>query len=158
MAGAERSVACDYVNQRRAHKRKELRMTEETMSEIGARLSDLVRFYCEKLRNPALPPFVVYNPHTMTSWYATPESSKQGCYVFYSENGQVLYVGKASLSASMGSRLASHDRRIPRSPWRERAALVQFVAVTEPFEAASLEEFLIERLHPTGNIRGGNSN
>jgi hypothetical protein len=114
----------------------------------------LVRLYCEKHRNPHLPPFIIHKPHDMKSWYATPESSKQGCYVFYSKDGEVLYVGKASLSASMGSRLAAHDRRIPRSQWRERAAFVQFVSVTEPFEAPSLEEFLIERLRPTGNVRG----
>jgi hypothetical protein len=37
---------------------------------------------------------------------------------------------------------------------RERAAYVQFVSVTDPFEAPSLEEFLIDRLHPPGNIQG----
>ena len=57
------------------------------MSGIGASLSDLVRLYCEGYRNPQLPPFIIHNLHTMTSWYRTPESSKQGCYVFYSENG-----------------------------------------------------------------------
>jgi hypothetical protein len=124
---------------------------------VGSALSELVRVFCERYRNPQLPPFIVHEPHSMTSWYASPESAKSGCYVFYSQSGEVLYIGKASLTASMGSRLASHDRAIPRSPWREQAAFVQFVSVAEPFEAPSLEEFLIEKLRPIGNIRGGRS-
>lgn len=118
-------------------------------------LADLVRGYCEQYRNPQLPPFVVHDAHTMTSWYRTPESSKPGCYVFYSEGGEILYVGKASLRSYVGARLAFHDRQKPRALWRERATAVQFVSVTEAFEAPSLEEFLIERLRPAGNVRGG---
>jgi hypothetical protein len=122
---------------------------------IGAELREHVATYCKKYRNPQLPPFIVSEPHTMTSWYGTPEAARPGCYVFYSQTGEVLYVGKASLTRAVGNRLAAHDHSKPRTSWRERAAFVQFVSVSEPFEAPSLEEFLVSRLCPIGNIRGG---
>jgi hypothetical protein len=74
---------------------------------------------------------------------------------FMSSAGSLLNdlaeIGKASLNQRMGSRVAAHDRRKPRAPWRDDAALLYFVAVTEPFEAPSLEEFLRRQLHPKGN-------
>ncbi|WP_457797602.1 GIY-YIG nuclease family protein [Methylocystis sp. S23] len=121
---------------------------------VGTTLRYLVQKYSESYRNPNLAAFIVCEPHTMTSWYATPEASKPGCYVFYSATGEILYVGKASLTSDMGARIAAHDYQKPRSAWREQAAFVQFVIVPEAFESPSLEEFLINELRPTGNIRG----
>lgn len=122
---------------------------------IGNALKECVKIYCEKYRNPQLPPFIVCNVHTMKSWWGTPEAAKPGCYVFYSETGEVLYIGKASLSMDVGARLWAHDHSSPRASWRDLATFVQFVTVSEPFEAPSLEEFLIGKLHPSGNIRKG---
>ena len=104
---------------------------------IGTLLRDVVQRYGEKYRNPQLPPFTVCELHSMTSWYATPEASKPGCYVFYSTNGEILYVGKASLTSDVGARLAAHDHRKPRTSRREQSAFVQFVSVSEAFEAPS---------------------
>jgi hypothetical protein len=122
---------------------------------IGTALREYVAIYCGKYRNPQLEPFVVCEPHNMKSWYRTPEASKPGCYVFYSDAGEVLYIGKASLTRDVGDRLAAHDYRKPRASWRKQAAFVQFVSVSEAFEAPSLEEFLLTRLSPIGNIRRG---
>jgi hypothetical protein len=70
-------------------------MNEQTVRNfVGTILSDLVQLYCEKYRNPHLPPFVVHNPHTMTSWYHTPESSKPGCYVFILRAAKFFTLGR----------------------------------------------------------------
>ena len=58
------------------------------------------------------------------------------------------------MGASLGSRMAAHDHRVPMAPWRQRAAFVVLVTVDEPFEAPSLEEYLIDRLRPPGNVNG----
>jgi len=127
------------------------------MNNIKASLSKIVHSYCEKYRNPQRPPFIVHDQYNMTDWYHTDESAKPGCYVFYSEDGEALYVGKASLKATIGSRLAAHDRRQPRAPWREKAASVIFITVPDAIEASSLEEFLIRELEPIGNVLGRKS-
>lgn len=128
------------------------------MTDPKPTLADLVQKYMREYRNPDLPPFKVWpTRYAMDAWYHTPESAMFGCYVFYSSTGEVLYIGKASLKATMGSRLAAHDRKIPRAQWREKAHFVQFVSVSEPFEAPSLEEFLILQLRPEGNRIGGES-
>jgi excinuclease UvrABC nuclease subunit len=64
--------------------------------------------------------------------------------VIYAENGDVIYVGKASLGASLGSRLAVHER--DKHPKWEGARLVQMIEVSEAFEAPSLEEYMLGRL------------
>lgn len=37
-----------------------------------------------------------------------PDASATGCYAFYSEDGELLYIGKASLNHTLGARLADH--------------------------------------------------
>ena len=124
--------------------------------EIGAALRKEIEIYCQRYRHPQLPPFIVCEPHSMTSWYGTSEAAKPDCYVYYSQDGDVLYVGKASMTRDVGHRLYVHENRKPRAAWREKAEFVQFVSVSEPFEAPSLEEFLLTRLNPKGNVRKGN--
>jgi hypothetical protein len=120
---------------------------------ISNQLHECLADYCKHYRNPELPRFPTYT-HTMTSWYGTPESAQPGCYMYYSQEDEALYVGKASLDASIGSRLAAHDRRKPRVPWREKAASLLLIVTPNEFEASSLEEYLIDKLHPSGNKLG----
>ena len=121
---------------------------------MGARLDACVATYCATWRNPALEPFTVHPVAGPTAWWGTPESARPGCYAAYGADGDLLYVGKASWRASVGGRLAYHDRREPRAGWRRLAAHVQLVTVSEAFEAPSLEEFLIRELRPRHNAIG----
>jgi excinuclease UvrABC nuclease subunit len=70
---------------------------------------------------------------------------------------QLLYVGK---SATLGPRLNNYFRwstgkespcRIVHTVWKKRPMFVATIAVTESFEAAALEEYLIAKVHPEEN-------
>ncbi len=92
------------------------------------------------------------------SWYNTPEAAQPGVYVYFGPEGEVLYIGKSSRDASIGSRLASHDRSKPRAQWREKAengGSVFFIVTPDEVEAPSLEEYLIREMKPLGNKHGG---
>jgi len=80
-----------------------------------------------------------------------------GVYLVFGKNMQLLYVGK---SASLGRRLTSYFRwsagqgspcRIVHAGWKERPMFIATIAMTQSFEAAALEEYLIARIHPTEN-------
>ena len=122
--------------------------------EVGAALREAVEAYCATRRHPDLPAFTVHPAQGVQAWWGSPESARPGCYAFFDAAGLLLYVGKASMGASLGSRMAAHDHRVPTAPWRQRAAFVVLVTVAEPFEAPSLEEYLIDRLRPPGNVHG----
>jgi excinuclease UvrABC nuclease subunit len=87
------------------------------------------------------------------SWEGTPFSYKAGCYALYAQDGDLLYVGKASLFRSVGSRLWHHFQK-SSAAWMPNTALVQIVEVAEPYEAPSLEEYLIRELQPRWNGTG----
>ena len=118
-----------------------------------------VQTYCATYRHPNLGSFKVSEMYTMSkeagrSWEGTDVSYRHGCYLIYSESGELLYIGKASLTTSnIGRRLWVHLHK-PRPSWVPPAAFVQIVEVGQPFEAASLEEFLIQELHPKFNAHG----
>jgi len=74
-----------------------------------------------------------------------------------SRSRATIEVGK---SGALGSRLSNYfswhagrgsSCRIVHTGWRTRPMFVATIAVTEFFEAASLEEFLIARIHPAEN-------
>jgi len=93
-----------------------------------------------------------------------PYAHRAGVYAFFDEHDQLLYVGKASMRNTIGSRLASYcgyaDGR--NSPcrlyhaWRTSPKYVCVVAVPQNsrFEAPALEEYLISTLQPPENSRG----
>jgi hypothetical protein len=91
--------------------------------------------------------------HDIKSWEGTEASYKPGCYAISPEGGNLLYyIGKASLGATVGSRLVRFRYKPPT--WLPVPAFVQVVEVSEAFEAPSLEEFLIRELQPKFNDRG----
>ena len=122
--------------------------------EVGAALQEAVEAYCATRRHPDLPGFTVHPAQGVQAWWGSPESARPGCYAYFDAAGQILYVGKASMGASLGSRMAAHDHLVPMAPWRQLAAFVVLIPVSEAFEAPSLEEYLIDRLLPPGNIYG----
>ena len=116
-------------------------------------LKQLVARYCATQRHPDLKPFIVHGLHTLESWWKTNFAARAGCYAIYGQDGRILYIGKASLNASIGSRLAAHLRHV-RPTW-ETPKFVHLIEVAEPFEAPSLEEYLLRELSTRHNTQGG---
>ena len=97
-----------------------------------------------------------------------PNAWSAGIYGILDEELQLLYVGKASLGSTLGSRLSSyfrhdqnrHCRPEPHHTWSGNPRYVVTVAVPEEmrFEAPALEEFLINKLNPPDNTAGANRN
>src|SRR5467141_456067 len=95
---------------------------------------------------------------TNANWPANwPLADRPGVYLIFGAKMQLLYVGK---SATLGYRLSSYFRwsagkgspcRIVHTTWKTRPTFIATVAVTEPFEAAALEKYLIARVHPEEN-------
>ena len=110
----------------------------------------LVEEYCSTQRPHSFPQFTVHS-HTHESWRPAPCIAKAGCYALYAGDGRLIYIGKASQGASIGSRLGSHLNKIwngvPEGHrWRGREPrFVHIIEVNEPFEAPSLEEYLQSR-------------
>lgn len=133
------------------------------MNEIDqtARAHAAVRRYCRKYGiSPSFPVSGVYELST-DNWRRTtfPFATAAGCYLFYSGDRQLLYVGKVSLTHSIGARVASYFRSLPElapvhSGWSMPPRYLQVVRVNEPYEAPSLEEYLIRELDPMDNTRG----
>lgn len=92
-----------------------------------------------------------------------PFASRAGVYLIFDEKLDLLYVGKASLSSSLGERLCNYFRIdrdrgccIRHDGWKKTPRYVATIAVPEDmrFEAPALEEFLITRLQPIANSIG----
>ncbi len=87
-----------------------------------------------------------------------PDAEKPGVYVFFSESGDVEYVGKTSCSQHLGRRIRHYFDAVgvPKNWQSERST--NFVVVALPrehaFEAGAIEEFLIQGLNPPRNKNG----
>jgi hypothetical protein len=98
------------------------------------------------------------NTPTNANWPDNwPLADRAGVYLIFGARMQLLYVGK---SPTLGTRLSSYFRwsagkgtpcRVVHTAWKTRPMFVATIAVTESFEAAALEEYLIGRLHPEEN-------
>lgn len=115
-------------------------------SEDAINVRQLVAAYCSTERNPALPHFVVHGMFTRQTVWGNAAASGPGCYVIYGMNKALRYVGM-SLSR-VGNRIDSHfSPATQQSPfWREGspAHYIDIVEVSRPWEALSLEGYLIE--------------
>jgi excinuclease UvrABC nuclease subunit len=96
-----------------------------------------------------------------------PNCGSPGCYLFYNATNELLYIGKTSLRNTLGSRISAHicwnserSLLVPKEPesWSKYGyglpRYVQTVATRHPYEAPSLEEYLIDKLQPLLNVRG----
>jgi excinuclease UvrABC nuclease subunit len=122
----------------------------------GNSVRETVDEYCNKYGiSPAFKPSEMYDLKLDWTTKNYPNATDYGCYVFYSELNELLYVGKASL-ADLGSRLSCHFRRdttqaVPVDRWEPPARFLQNIPVHESHEAPSLEEYLINTLRPRYN-------
>ena len=87
-------------------------------------------------------------------------ASAQGCYFLCDSCDALLYIGKASMGSSIGARVASHflwngSDLSPANPnWTASPVYLRTVVVSNPWEAGSLEEYLIHHLNPPFNVAG----
>jgi hypothetical protein len=85
-----------------------------------------------------------------------PYVGRPGVYLIFGPREELLYIGK---DAALGSRLGTYFqygeargcRIVDVAAWKHQPTYVFTVALSETFEAPSLEEFLIARVNPLQN-------
>jgi len=134
---------------------------------------DAVSDYCRKFRHPDLPSLDVAPPidlyperplvgaapqlEPVVSW---PFAQRAGVYIMYDDALDLLYIGKVSMNRCLGQRLYEYfgggDVCVPKFDWLFPVRFLVIIAMPEdsPFEAPSLEEYLIRTLHPKSNVAG----
>jgi len=134
---------------------------------IPTEIANQVLEYSSKYRGPALGALEFsrlyeLEPDGTGDFYGWPKdvwphNGKPGVYLLLGKAMDLRYVGSAR---DVGKRLAAHfqyreDRgcRIVGN-WIRRPYFILAVRVTEPFEALSLEQYLISTLSPAENKRG----
>ena len=103
-----------------------------------------------------------YDLHKQWNTTSFPNAANAGCYFIFGRDGTLLYVGKASLGSTVGRRLSTYfhwntdDEVLAHSHdgWEDsQPSFVRTIPVLKAYQAASLEEFLIDRLQPSHNTR-----
>ena len=92
-----------------------------------------------------------------------PGTEFPGVYVISKVNGEILRIGKASCSSSLGKRLSSyyrwHDKKyigVGKYEGYTEAFIIHTISLPQDraFEAPAIEEYLIDRLKPPYNKVG----
>lgn len=131
-------------------------------------VGDAVAAYCAKYSIE--PPFATGELHSLALLGAFWRIARHpGCYIFYNKQKELLHVGKASMGNTVSARLRDRFKRMLHSDayetsksrklgdfrnWSHLIVFVQPIEVNYAHEAASLEEFLIEKLQPPYNKNG----
>ncbi|HVM48392.1 MAG TPA: hypothetical protein VMU04_10210 [Candidatus Acidoferrum sp.] len=144
----------------------------KSLTDIAAALD----YYKQHLRRHDLPPLEPMSglqalfpdlelaPEVTSKWpEGWPCGADPGVYFIFGTGVRLLYVGKASMGANIGSRLSTWFKETPgrgcrvvHSGWSEQPRFVAALRVPAgmAFEAPALEEFLIDRLSPPDNRNG----
>lgn len=134
---------------------------------------EVVKNYSVRYRHPDLAPFDIGAPldlhpsrpllpsaPRLTHQLSWPFGERAGVYLMYDEALELFYIGKSSMNRCLGQRLYEHfgggDICVPQDEWLQPARFLVIIAMPKdsPFEAPSLEEFLIRTLHPRVNANG----
>jgi hypothetical protein len=125
-------------------------------------LQSKITWYCETYN--ILPIFKLSEPYDVDSVSKEqyPNSDRQGCYAIFTASDELLYIGKASNYNVMGFRLgAIFHRNADKTAYVARGdfggkkpQIIRTIPVNKPYEAPSLEEFLIRELQPPCNTIG----
>ena len=129
-----------------------------------ATLSDLENAVREYYARYHIMQFEISDAYDLhASWVSTsfPNAERAGCYAFFDGTGTLLYVGKASCGSTMGRRADTYFKWIENKleargsrHWTGTPTILRTIPVHEAHQAPSLEEYLIERLHPPENRAG----
>jgi len=116
---------------------------------------------------PGIPQLTLSKPYVLAEHYPQKYWPGQGhgrttggVYLFFDQEGGLLYVGKAS---NLALRLSGYftqgegGKAQPTSDKSEGIASVRVISLPEghEFEAGAIEAYLIQRLNPTRNSRVG---
>ena len=104
-------------------------------------------------------PFDTNNPWDSAPW---PNNGLPGVYIFADEKNVFVYIGKASNSNTMSGRLGEYWRRgkngeTESKNWKSkgvRNVYTNGLPQDRPFEAPSIEEYLISKVKPERNMVG----
>jgi excinuclease UvrABC nuclease subunit len=110
------------------------------------RVAELVELYWREERNRENPFAIITIPNIEDREGL---GSKIGCYVIYAADGKHRYIGMSQ--SNILKRLNTHMSKSVRECdfWTSAPAhSVDVIPVGEPWEAASLEAYLIEKLSP----------
>lgn len=141
------------------------------------RIEKAVEEYAASYRRADLPQMEVSRPYALfpdeeepqleVAWRwpePWPNGLSRGVYFVLARGGGLLYVGKASIKATIGSRLAhwfqtekaTQACKVVHPGWTDKPMYVATLAVADDmsFEAPALEEYLIQKLSPPDNVRG----
>lgn len=126
------------------------------------KLKEVLSKYHSNWRNPRLAPLKTSEPYDLDNDFDKfyPCATEPGCYMFFSKDWEISYIGKA---VNLGRRIGSYLRQDRPSrkmlllyEWKLQPRYIVAVSVKERFEAPSLEEYLIQRLDPPDNTQGRN--
>lgn len=126
-------------------------------SELAAKIREYADRYALKLPKP------LSEPYDLTRQWKTdsfPHADHPGCYFIFDADGDLLYIGKASLRSTVGRRLATYflwngkEVDPKHDGWTKTPSHIRTQPVAKAYEAASMEEFLITELQPSQNTSG----
>lgn len=145
---------------------------EGSRMHIPNKIVSEVKAYDRKYRHFSLPRLEISSIHKLKPFkegscnrflwpQAWPHAERHGVYLMLGKNGDVLYIGKASTLRSLGARLGDYfpDKtskkvRFYWKHWTPHYVITVAVPQDNPFEAASLEEYLVSTLCPEHNTVG----
>jgi hypothetical protein len=101
--------------------------------------------YCSSERHLGLAKFTVHGPFTLPELWKSNAANKPGCYLIFGENGRLRYIGMSV--TNVGDRIGSHFSPATQQSkfWADgpRPKFVAVIEVVNPWEAPSLEQYLI---------------
>ncbi|MDG2004839.1 MAG: hypothetical protein P8J20_16065 [Novosphingobium sp.] len=127
------------------------------------RLKRAVCHYCSRYHILQFEVSEAYDLHSQWQTDYFPHTEEKGCYAFFDEGMDLLYVGKASCNSSIGARAGTYlqwdksDNCLKQTGsdhWDSRPFYLFTIPVHDAHQAPSLEEYLIETLDPPENRAG----
>jgi len=135
-------------------------MTTNTIHHLAAALM----VFNGILQRPGIGPLYLSEAYDLDKAYPEtywPFANLPGVYIIYARDLTLIYIGKASMSATLGTRLGSHFKNSPdgsviRPPGWGAAKFVQTVPLPRDhaFEAPAIEEYLLRELRTAENKQG----
>jgi len=130
-------------------------------------LDEVIEYMNTNYPRPNMVPLVRSEPYSLENDWPSiyPNADSPGVYVFFDHSMNLLYIGKASCGADIGSRLDKYIEYGPDNKYKFKQDKVKYSAtrflatISVPdyrsFEAPAVEEFLIKRLKPPLNEQCG---
>jgi hypothetical protein len=102
-----------------------------------SKVREIVEEYCSTQLHPSLPRFKVHGPFTRDALWKSEVVGGPGCYVIYSKDGSLLYIGMSvsNVGKRIGRFLSAQSTRLPPHYF-------DVIEVTYMWQPPSLEEYI----------------